>query len=333
MKRTYTTLPYIEYPVADGNFDGSRTSIDRIVLHSTAGTYQSAINWFGSVRAGTSAHYIISNKGELAAMLEEYNTAYHSGNYVMNQRSIGIEHEGYDGLVRSDKEYAMSAKLVADICKFYSIPCDSTHVIPHKSVIQTSCPTDLDVARIIREANAILTTSETATPTTDERISIFEKIKTLFNLDINCSPNQVLEHAQYLKDQEVKVKELTIRLNTANSANELLTAEVEREKGIVDNLNQQINDRNGNITKLTSEKNTLESQLKEAITQRDIANELAKEAVSLKQQIGEYEKLKELWVEKEKVYIKNIADLKERVAFVKSTIKQQLLKIYLAITK
>ncbi len=156
MSRIYTTLPYIEKPTASGNYGGQRSIINTIILHSTAGTASSAVAWFGNPRAGTSAHYIIGNDGVLYAMLEEYLTGYHAGNYTVNQKSIGIEHEGYDSMIRSDKEYNSSIKLVADICKFYNIPCDREHIKPHKDIVATACPTDLDINRIISGAQKLL---------------------------------------------------------------------------------------------------------------------------------------------------------------------------------
>lgn len=158
VQRTYTTLPYIEKPVLA--YGVQRDPITTIILHSTAGTASSAISWFNNPNAGTSAHYIIANNGQLYAMLEEYLTGYHAGNYDVNLKSLGIEHEGYTGLVRSNAEYTTSAKLVADICKYYSIPCDRAHIKPHWEITQTSCPTDLDVDRIIREAKILISPPE-----------------------------------------------------------------------------------------------------------------------------------------------------------------------------
>lgn len=153
MKRTYTLLPYTEYSTTA--FDTNRVTIDRVVLHSTAGTLQAAISTFSSPYATTSAHYIIDNDGKLWAGLEEYNVGYHAGNYPMNQRSIGIEHvdEGSSVKKHTNAQYATSAKLVRDVCTFYNIPIDSAHIIPHNQVIATACPNGLDVARIIREAS------------------------------------------------------------------------------------------------------------------------------------------------------------------------------------
>lgn len=155
MNRKYTSLPYTEYTVATGNFDKSRKPITQIIIHSTVSTYKSAISWFGNPKAGTSAHYIISNKGELAAMLEEYYTAYHSGNYGVNQTSIGIEHEWYNGITPSDKLYQESALLVHDICHFYGLSINRGVIKGHKEIVATSCPNQIDVDRIVREAQAL----------------------------------------------------------------------------------------------------------------------------------------------------------------------------------
>jgi hypothetical protein len=156
MKREETTLPNIEFTTATGNYDESRLPIDTIVIHSTVGTVQSAINRFGTKGTKVSAHYIIGNDGKLYQGLEEYYTAYHSGNYNVNQRSIGIEHEWYKGITPSDALYETSAKLVADICKFYKIPCDRKHIKKHSEIVPTACPNEIDVERIVNQARQIL---------------------------------------------------------------------------------------------------------------------------------------------------------------------------------
>jgi len=157
MRRAYTSLPYIEYPVAVGNYSTvGRKPIEQIIIHSTVSSYQSAITWFNNVKAKVSAHYIISNKGELAAMLEEYNVAYAAGNLEVNNKSISLEHEWYQGMVISDKLYSTSAKLVADICKFYNLGVNRGVIKGHKEFVATGCPNQIDVDRIVREANTIL---------------------------------------------------------------------------------------------------------------------------------------------------------------------------------
>ena len=178
--RKYTTLNWTEYPVSEGNFDRTRKPIDLIVLHHTACTYQQAIAHFGSPTAGTSAHYIVSNKGELAAMLEEFYTAYHAGQYTVNQRSIGIESEWYDTMGdRSTALYEKISALVADICKFYNIPIDADHIKPHKTYFNTACPGSLDIARIIDRARAINAPSD---PCANLKVEVSSLKTTLLNV-------------------------------------------------------------------------------------------------------------------------------------------------------
>ena len=154
-KRVATTaIPYTELTVADGNFDSSRATIDRIIIHTMVGTWQSAAARFGQYGTQVSAHYGVKLDGGLIHWLEEYYTGYHAGNYPMNQRSIGIEHEdggNYNG-VRPDILYQTSGKLVADICKFYSIPIDRSHILKHSEVIPTGCPDALDIDKIVSYA-------------------------------------------------------------------------------------------------------------------------------------------------------------------------------------
>lgn len=155
--RISTSLPFTELEVADGNFDTSRTPIDRVVMHTMVGTWEGAAARFDNPTQQVSAHYGVKVDGGLIHWLEETFTAYHAGNYLMNQRSIGIEHEDlgdYNG-VRPDVLYESSAKLVADICTFYQIPIDRNHIIKHNQVIATGCPDALDVDRIVNRAHDI----------------------------------------------------------------------------------------------------------------------------------------------------------------------------------
>jgi hypothetical protein len=158
--RKFTGLPFTEYPVAYGHFDTNRVyPIDKIVLHSSASTKQSLIDTFGGGNRLVSAHYGIDNQGNIMAFLEEYNVAYHAGNYRVNQSSIGIEHvdEGATVKKHTNEQYDSSIKLVADICKFYGIPCDIEHIVPHSAIVPTACPNGLDISRIIDGARILLT--------------------------------------------------------------------------------------------------------------------------------------------------------------------------------
>lgn len=149
--RKFTSLPYTEYTVATGHYDTNRAPISMIVLHSSASTRQGLIDTFGGGTRMVSAHYGIDNDGSILAFLEEYNTAYHAGNYGVNEKSIGIEHidNGATVKLHTDAQYTTSIKLVRDICDFYQIPIDTVHIVPHSSIVATACPNGLDVNRII----------------------------------------------------------------------------------------------------------------------------------------------------------------------------------------
>ena len=159
--RTVTTLPVTEKTVAQqyddttklGNWDASRSPIDRVIIHTMDGFAEGADERFNDATTNVSAHYGIRETGEIWHWVDEDKTAYHAGDYAMNQRSIGIEHEdnAQPNGVRPDALYNASGKLVADICKFYNIPVDRAHILKHSEVSDnpTACPDSLDIDRIV----------------------------------------------------------------------------------------------------------------------------------------------------------------------------------------
>jgi len=157
-------MPYTELPVADGNFDTSRKPIKGIVLHTTVGCWPGAAARFRTPNQQASSNYLVNLDGSLIFFLEEYYTPYTNGNYASNQETITIEHEdcgNYNG-PRTPALYETSKRLVADVCKFYGIPCDRSRIRKHSevSLTGTACPDSLDVERIVREAAALLNGGE-----------------------------------------------------------------------------------------------------------------------------------------------------------------------------
>ena len=135
------------------NFDNNRTTIDRIIIHWFGeGTLESANSRFQNSTSKVSAHYGISDD-KVYQWVKEENVAYHSGNYPMNQRSIGIEHDSTPAYKASNTTYKTSVELVKAICQRYNIPIDRQHIIGHNEVVATQCPGTMDIERIIREAN------------------------------------------------------------------------------------------------------------------------------------------------------------------------------------
>ncbi|MGW1214590.1 N-acetylmuramoyl-L-alanine amidase [Streptomyces sp. NPDC002499] len=111
-------------------------AIDRVIIHVTQGSYASAVKVFQDPAHQAAAHYIVRKDGDVTQMIRELDVAYHAGNREFNERSVGIEHEGFVDRPQdfTDAMYAASARLTANICKRYGIPVDREHVIGHVEV-------------------------------------------------------------------------------------------------------------------------------------------------------------------------------------------------------
>lgn len=153
---------YVDQRPMNGSAHDSATyprhKIDRVVIHHNSGTnYQGALNtWLKGGPANTSAHYEITPT-QIIGAVDETRSAWHAGNKLMNQRSIGLEHvnsAGAPGWPVAEATLKLSAKLCADICKRYGIPIDSTHIIPHKSIVATDCPGGINMAHYINLVKA-----------------------------------------------------------------------------------------------------------------------------------------------------------------------------------
>ncbi|MEV8019373.1 N-acetylmuramoyl-L-alanine amidase [Streptomyces sp. NPDC086554] len=110
--------------------------IDMVVIHVVQGGYATALRVFKDPAHGAAAHYVVRKDGHVAQMIRELDVAFHAGNKGYNERSIGIEHEGFVDKKASftDAMYASSARLTAGICKRYDIPVDREHIIGHVEV-------------------------------------------------------------------------------------------------------------------------------------------------------------------------------------------------------
>ncbi|MEV3988902.1 N-acetylmuramoyl-L-alanine amidase [Streptomyces sp. NPDC049837] len=111
-------------------------TIDRVVIHVVQGDFPTALKVFKDPEHGAATHYVVRKDGHVAQMIRELDVAFHAGNRDMNERSIGIEHEGFVDRPQdfTDAMYASSAKLTAGICARYGIPVDREHIIGHVEV-------------------------------------------------------------------------------------------------------------------------------------------------------------------------------------------------------
>lgn len=112
-------------------------TIDRVVIHVVQGSYAVALKVFQDPSHRAATHYVVgAEDGRIAQMVRELDVAYHAGNQDYNERSVGIEHEGFVDRPEDFTEvmYASSAKLTAGICERYAIPVDRDHIIGHHEV-------------------------------------------------------------------------------------------------------------------------------------------------------------------------------------------------------
>jgi hypothetical protein len=163
------------------NFTRGRlgNTISGIVLHTEVASRiegmedRSLYDWFNTNSRQVSAHYYVTFNGNIEQYVLDNDTAHHAGDWNVNLRTIGIEHQDngfYLGHNKkyTDMQYEASAQLVASLCRKYQIPIQhvnnvstNTGVTIHNQVpnASTSCPSALDFRRIIDRARDIATDS------------------------------------------------------------------------------------------------------------------------------------------------------------------------------
>ncbi|MFD3928014.1 N-acetylmuramoyl-L-alanine amidase [Streptomyces sp. NPDC058614] len=155
LARLWWRLPSVEKPRKEGEVDFTGAQwvaassanwrradrpddygIDRVIIHVTQGSFASAVKVFQDPGHGAAAHYIVGQDGRITQMIRELDVAYHAGNREFNERSVGIEHEGFVDRPQdfTDAMYEASARLTARICARYDIPVDREHIIGHVEV-------------------------------------------------------------------------------------------------------------------------------------------------------------------------------------------------------
>ncbi|MEV0370917.1 N-acetylmuramoyl-L-alanine amidase [Streptomyces sp. NPDC050636] len=110
--------------------------IDRVVIHVVQGSYATALKVFQDPDHEAAAHYVVRKDGHVAQLARELDVAFHAGNRGYNERSVGIEHEGFVDRPESftGAMYASSARLTAGICRRYGFPADREYIVGHVEV-------------------------------------------------------------------------------------------------------------------------------------------------------------------------------------------------------
>ncbi|GGV29549.1 N-acetylmuramoyl-L-alanine amidase [Streptomyces spectabilis] len=141
--------PYEEFGDNDyGNHDkadrpGSQ-GIKYIVVHDTEGRWEGVLKLVQDPTY-VSWHYTLrSSDGHVAQHVRTKDVAWHAGNWYVNSKSVGLEHEGFltaPDTWYTEAMYRSSARLVKYLAKRYDIPLDRQHVLGHDTVPGTTAAT------------------------------------------------------------------------------------------------------------------------------------------------------------------------------------------------
>ncbi|WP_409055908.1 N-acetylmuramoyl-L-alanine amidase [Streptomyces sp. SYP-A7185] len=138
--------PYEEFKDPNGNDDygnhdlGNRPrsqSIDTIVVHDTEGRWEGVLNMVQDPTYVSWQYTLRSTDGHIAQHVKAKDVAWHAGNWYVNSKSIGLEHEGFltaPDTWYTEAMYRSSARLVKYLAKKYDIPLDRQHIIGHDNV-------------------------------------------------------------------------------------------------------------------------------------------------------------------------------------------------------
>ncbi|MFE7649513.1 N-acetylmuramoyl-L-alanine amidase [Streptomyces phaeoluteigriseus] len=134
--------PYEQFGDNDyGNHDlGDRPasqSIEYIVVHDTEGGWEGVLNLVQDPAYVSWQYSLRSTDGHIAQHVKAKDVAWHAGNWYINSKSIGLEHEGFLAFPDSwytEAMYRASARLVTYLAEKYGIPLDRQHILGHDTV-------------------------------------------------------------------------------------------------------------------------------------------------------------------------------------------------------
>ncbi|MFF4833846.1 N-acetylmuramoyl-L-alanine amidase [Streptomyces sp. NPDC001315] len=134
--------PYEEFGDNDyGNHDlGDRPasqSIKYIVIHDTEGAWDGVLNLVQDPTYVSWNYTLRSTDGHIAQHVKAQDVAWHAGNWYVNAKSVGLEHEGFltsPDAWFTEAMYRSSARLVKYLAKKYDIPLDRQHILGHDNV-------------------------------------------------------------------------------------------------------------------------------------------------------------------------------------------------------
>lgn len=209
------------YQCNSANYTSGRgdNKITHIVVHYTSGKPTAAgaalanCKYFNRGSRGASAHYFIDDGYTIWQSVKDKDTAWHAGNWNMNQRAIGIE-VCTSGAYTS-KEIERLTWLVQHLMKKYSIP--ASRVIRHYDVTGKKCPAYyVDSARWKKLKTTITTgkkaettsakkteTNKKAEPTPAKKDTTFKVDVTVPALNIRKGPGSNYAKTGVIRDKGI----------------------------------------------------------------------------------------------------------------------------------
>lgn len=138
------------------NQNARNRKISGITIHwwgkPTGQSPEGIVSWLCDKRAGTSAHYVVS-EGTVWCIVDPDRRAWHAGNSAANHTQIGIELD--PNASRRAATEKTAAALIADLRATYG----DLPLSPHRKWTSTECPGDWDLARLDRLARGKTTPS------------------------------------------------------------------------------------------------------------------------------------------------------------------------------
>ncbi len=167
----------VRKPVSPNNYREGRGGQrpDLIVIHVTQGEKGAVAKWFSSPRAQVSAHYLVTKLGEVWQFVDEADTAFHAGDYDVNLRSVGLEHEGVGPNYRPNEvQLEASVRLAVQICKRWNLEPNGATIQPHRAFRATRCPADFPVERYISMVEQEVGAEQEVGETQNREVRIFD---------------------------------------------------------------------------------------------------------------------------------------------------------------
>ncbi|MBB6351620.1 N-acetylmuramoyl-L-alanine amidase [Nonomuraea muscovyensis] len=134
----YQELPPDDYGHYDLADRPASQKVDYIVIHDMEGYWAPSVKLNQDPKWPGSWHYSVrSGDGHIAQQIKTKDVGWHAGNWYVNAKSIGIEHEGFlaeGGTWYTEAMYRTSARLVRYLAIRHGVPLDRAHIIGHDNV-------------------------------------------------------------------------------------------------------------------------------------------------------------------------------------------------------